>query len=167
MRFVISLLAAFVLLSCRTTKEDDKRFFAEANKSNDGIAGVAVNQKPKPKPGEPLPPLIPEAADPLEKGAFYLLCEAKDQLSSAQALTVKALLAAVHEQTCRDAERWLRDSRNASIMIESEELVDLQSLAVLQNYPHILNVYILLAKGVEPVCPLALPQTCRFKEPAF
>lgn len=167
MRFIVSLLAGFVLLGCRTIKEDDERFFAQGNKSNDGIAGVNVNQRPEPKTGEPLPPLIPDAGDPLEKGAFYVLCEAKNQLSSAQALTMKALLAAVHEQRCADAERWLRDTRNTSIMIESEELVELQSLSVLQNYPHIRNVYITLAKGVEPLCPLALPQSCHFREPAF
>ncbi len=167
MRFLTSVLVGLVLLACRTTKEDDERVFAQGNKSNEGIAGVNVSSRPEPKPGEPLPPLIPEAGDPLEKGAFYRLCEAKNQLSVAQALTVKALLAAAHQKTCADAERWLRDSRNASIMIESEELVELQSLAVLRNYPHIRNVYITVAKGVEPICPLALPQACQFREPAF
>lgn len=167
MRYIVSLLTGLVLLGCRTTKEDDKRFFSKANKSNDGLAGVSVNQKPEPKPGEPLPSPLPEAREPIEKGAFYGLCAAKNQLSSAQALTVKAMLAATHQQKCADAELWLRDSRNSSIMIESEELVELQSLTVLQNYPHILNVYITLAKGVDSLCPLSLPQTCHFREPAF
>lgn len=167
MRFIVSLLTGLLLLSCRTTKEDDERFFAKGKKSNDAVAGVSVTQKPAPKPGVPTPSPLPNPTDPLEKGAFYRFCLARSQLTSEQALTVKAMLAAAHQQTCEDAERWLRDQRNASIMIESEELVELQSLALLQNYPHIRNVYILLARGVEPLCPLALPQTCFFRQPEF
>jgi hypothetical protein len=167
MRFIVSLLTGFALLGCRTTKEDDERFFAKGKRSNDGLAGVTVNQKPQPNPGEPLPSLIPDPAEPIEEGAFYRLCMAKDQLTSKQALTMKAMLAAVHQQECDDAERWLRDQRNASLMIESEELVEVQSLKILQNYPHIRNVYVTVAKGVELLCPLPLPQICHFKKPEF
>jgi hypothetical protein len=167
MRFIVSLLAGFALLGCRTTKEDDERFFAKGKKSNDGLAGVKVNQKPEPKPGEALPSLIPNPSDPIEKGAFYRLCMAKDQLTSKQALTIQAMLAAVHQVECDEAERWLRDQRNSSLMIESEELVEVQSLVLLQNYPHIRNVYITVAKGVEPLCPLPLPQICHFKTREF
>lgn len=167
MRFIVSLLAGFALLGCRTTKEDDERFFAKGESSNDGLAGVTVNQKPQPDSGEPLPSLIPKPADPIEKGAFYRLCMAKNQVTSKQALTIQAMLAAVHQQECDDAESWLRDQRNTSLMIESEELVELQSLALLQNYPHIRNVYITVAKGVEPLCPLPLPQVCHFRKPEF
>jgi hypothetical protein len=167
MRFPVCLLTAFLLLGCRTTKEDDTRHFAKADKSNDGLAGVSVKQKPEPKPGEPLPPLIPEAASPIESGAFYRICMAKDQLTSEQSLTLKAMLAATHQSNCVEAERWLRDQRHASLMIESEELVDLKSLSLLQSYPHIRNVYILVARGVELVCPLVSPQTCHFKQPEF
>lgn len=167
MRFIVSLLTGLLLLSCRTTKEDDERFFAKGKDSNGAVAGVSVAQKPAPRPGVPIPSPLPNPTDPLEKGAFYSLCMARDQLTSAQALTVKAMLAAVHQTTCEAAEVWLRDPRNKSIMIESEELVELQSLSLLQNYPHIRNVYILIARGVEPLCPLDLPQTCQFRQPEF
>jgi hypothetical protein len=167
MRFILSLLTGLLLLSCRTTMEDDERFFAKGKDSNEAVAGISVTQKPAPKPGVPIPSPLPNPMDPLEKGAFYRFCGAKDQLTSEQALTVKAMLAAAHQQNCEDAERWLRDQRNGSMMIESEELVELQGLALLQNYPHIRNVYILLARGVEPLCPLASPQTCHFRRPEF
>ncbi|WP_141732091.1 hypothetical protein [Oligoflexus tunisiensis] len=167
MRFVVSLLTSIVLICCRTTKEEDKRFFAAGQSSNEGIAGVNVNPPPDPKPGKPLPPLIPEAADPLEKGAFYQLCQAQNQLTSQQFLTVKALLAAVHQQDCAAGERWLRDQRNKSIMIDSEELVELQTLTLLQNYPHIRDLYIKIARGVAPVCPVSRPQNCHFSVPEF
>jgi hypothetical protein len=167
MRFPVCLLTAFLLLGCRTTKENDTRHFAKADKSNDGLAGVVVQNKPEPRPGEALPPLIPEAADPIESGAFYRICMARDQLASEQALTIKAMLAATHQLNCVDAERWLRDQRHASILMEHEELVDLKSLSLLQNYPHIRNVYILVARGVELLCPLASPQICHFKRPEF
>jgi hypothetical protein len=167
MRFIVSLLTGLLLLGCRTTKEEDDRFFAEGKSSNGAASGVSVTQKPAPKLGVPLPSPIPNPTDPLEKGAFYRFCVAKNQLTSEQALTVKALLAATHQTTCDGAERWLRDPRNASIMIESEELVELQSLALLQSYPLIRNVYILLARGVEPLCPLALTQICHFRQPEF
>lgn len=167
MRFLTSVLTGLLLLSCRTTKDDDERFFAKGKDSNGEVAGVSVAQRPAPKPGVPTPSPLPNPTDPLEKGAFYSLCMARDQLTSAQALTVKAMLAAVHQTSCEAAEVWLRDQRNKSIMIESEELVELQSLALLQNYPHIRNVYILIARGVEPICPLPLTQTCQFKVPEF
>ncbi|HYX37915.1 MAG TPA: hypothetical protein VE954_32845 [Oligoflexus sp.] len=166
MRFIVSLLTGLVLFSCRTTKEEDKRFFAESKGSNDGLQGVAVTPLPKPVPGTPVPTL-PEPADPLEKGAFYGMCKAKDQLTSQQALTVKALLAAVHQKDCLAGERWLRDQRNKTVMIESEELVELQTLTLFQNYPHVRDVYIRIAKGVDPVCPLRLPQTCHFSLDEF
>jgi hypothetical protein len=167
MRFIVSLLTGLLLLSCRTTKEEDERFFAQGKESNGAVAGIAVNHKPAPKPGIPIPSPLPNPTDSPEKGPFYSLCMARDQLTSEQALTVKALLAAAHQTTCDDAEVWLRDQRNKSIMIESEELVELQSLSLLQNYPHIRSVYILIARGVEPICPLVLPQTCQFRQPEF
>jgi hypothetical protein len=166
MRIIVSLLTGIVLISCRTTKEEDKRFFAPAQSSNEGIAGVNVNPPPDPRPGKPLPTL-PIAPDPLEKGAFYQLCQAKNQLASPQILTINALLAAVHQQDCAAGERWLRDQRNRSIMIDSEELVELQSLALLRHYPHIRDLYIKIARGVEPVCPVPLPQNCHFTVPDF
>jgi len=166
MLFFVSLLLGVSLLGCRTTKEDDQRYFADGKGSNEGIAGVSVNPPPNSKPGTVLP-ILPQPQDPLEKGDFYRVCVASDQLTSQQSLTVKALLAAVHQQTCADAERWLRDSRNQSLMIESEELVELQTLALLQSYPQIRDVYLKIARGVDPICPLQSPQKCHFSQPEF
>lgn len=166
MRLLFAVLAVALILSCRTTKEDDQRYFAASKSSNEGIAGISVNPAPQPNPGKPVP-LLPEPADPVEKGAFYTICAAQNQLSTQQALTVKALLTAVHQQTCAAGESWLRDQRNKTLMIESEELVELQTLGLLQNYSHIQDVYIKAAKGVDPICPLRSPQTCHFLKPDF
>lgn len=166
MQFLVSLLLGASLLACRTTKDEDQRYFADGKGSSEGIASISVNPPPNTKPGKPLP-ILPQPQDPPEKGPFYRVCAANDQLTSQQSLTVKALLAAVHQQSCADGERWLRDPRNRSLMIDTEELIELQTLALLQSYPQIRDIYIKIARGVDPICPLLSPQNCHFLLPEF
>lgn len=163
---LLTLVITQYCMACRTSQPEDQRDFAKSRGTNDGVAGVTIHPPPPANQGTPVP-LLPKPAEPLEKGAFYVLCEARAQLSSAQALTVKALLAATHQQSCTAGEEFLRDGRNQSLQIESEELVEVQSLTLLQNYPHIRNVYILVAKGVDALCPLGYPQICHFRKPEF
>lgn len=167
MRVLLITFFGFMFLqSCKTPQGEDKRFFA-AGQASDGEAGATSNiSAPQPKPSMPLPPLIggPKETD-LEKGAFYVICQAQTQLTGPQILTLKALRAATHQQDCLASERYLRDERNKRLMIESEELVELNLLSLLKAYPHIKHISIKVAKGVDRVCPLPSEQTCHFIDP--
>ncbi len=166
MRFIlVTILSALFLCGCRTTKEDDKRFFAELDKSKGVNASRGDTTVPTPNPGVPPPPIFPDPGQGLgEDQPFRKLCEAGEQLPPSQALTVKALLVATHQQECAAAEAYLQDERNKRLMIESEELIELETLAVLKAYDHIRELWITIAKGVERRCPLRSDQVCHFRE---
>ncbi len=167
MRVLLITFVSFLLLqSCKTPQVDDKRFFASGRKTDAEGATTSKISAPQPQPGTPLPPLIggPRETE-LESGAFYVICKAQTQLTGPQSLTLRALRAATHQQDCLASEKYLRDERNKRLMIESQELVELSLLSLLKAYPHIKDISIKVAKGVDRVCPLPSEQTCHFVGP--
>lgn len=163
LRFVLILTGLLFLPSCRTTKEEDERVFTQGTGSTSNVGITHTTQKlPPAKPGTPPAPTIPEPATAVEEGVFYVVCAARDGLPGPQALTIKAMLAAMVRKDCAEGELWLRSQKNKAIRVDSEALVELQTLAILESYPHIADVYIKAAKGVARECPLHSEQKCHF-----